>query len=329
MDDITASVLPYSEIVGQCHIKLALELAYIAPRIGGVLISGQRGTAKSTTVRAFTIMMHQKLPVTIPINATEDRVVGGWQIVKALNGKPEPQPGLIQEADNNLLYIDEVNLLDDHIVNILLDVTSTGKLIVQREGRNDQYNIHLTLVGTMNPEEGGLRPQLLDRFGLMVEVSALTDLTERQRILETILQFDQALLQKKQTEYGNEQGQIPPYLADAWRETAEIKERIEQAKARFPHVQLPTHILQACVQLGAQDGIEGHRADYLLALAAQADAARNAQDIVTGDNLKHVAELVLRHRLSPDSQTQETRQWNDKLWEKIVEIIANAEQNAI
>jgi len=319
MDDILENVLPYSEIVGQNKIKLALELAYIAPRIGGVLISGQRGTAKSTTVRAFAIMMHQALPVTIPINATEDRVIGGWQIARALEGKPVRQAGLIQEANHKLLYIDEVNLLDDHIVNILLDVTSTGKLIVQREGRDDQYDINLTLVGTMNPEEGGLRPQLLDRFGLMVDVSSLTDLADRQQILETILRFDQALLQKKQA-------QIPRYLKNARQKTQQIKEQIEQAQKRFPEVELPTHILQACVRLGAQFGIEGHRADYLLALAAQADAARNAQKVTTRENLLEVAELVLRHRLSQGSQQQEALPWNNETEQRIVKIIDNVEQ---
>jgi magnesium chelatase subunit I len=115
-----ANILPYTLIVGQKQLKLALELAYIAPRIGGVLLSGQRGTGKSTAVRAFTKMMSSKLPVTLPINATEDRVVGGWRIDKLMEGKPEPQPGLLKDADGSLLYIDEVNLLDDHIVNIIL-----------------------------------------------------------------------------------------------------------------------------------------------------------------------------------------------------------------
>jgi magnesium chelatase subunit I len=166
-------ILPYALLVGQAQLKLALELAYIAPRLGGVLISGQRGTGKSTAVRAFSQMMYLdengqgRLPVTLPINATEDRVVGGWNLHKLVKGELEPQIGLLEEADGGLLYVDEVNLLDDHIVNIILDVTSTGVLVVQREGKSEQKPVSLTLVGTMNPEEGGLRPQLLDRFGLM------------------------------------------------------------------------------------------------------------------------------------------------------------------
>ena len=164
-NDSDILILPYTSIIGQEQLKLALELAYIAPNIGGVLISGERGTGKSTTVRAFAKMLYDSLPVTIPINATEDRVIGGWNIDALMQSKPEWQKGLLEEANGTLLYIDEVNLLDDHIVNIILDVTSTGVLVVQREGKSDQKQIQLTLVGTMNPEEGGLRPQLLDRFG--------------------------------------------------------------------------------------------------------------------------------------------------------------------
>ncbi len=160
-------ILPYTLIVGQEKIKLALELAYIAPRIGGVLLSGQRGTAKSTAVRAFSMMIYDRLPVTLPINATEDRVVGGWEINQLMKGEPKWQEGLIQEAaKDKLLYIDEVNLLDDHIVNIILDVSSTGVLVVQRDGQRREEAVSFNLVGTMNPEEGGLRPQLLDRFWL-------------------------------------------------------------------------------------------------------------------------------------------------------------------
>jgi magnesium chelatase subunit I len=158
-------ILPYSRIVGQDEIKLALEIAYVAPqRLGGILISGQRGTGKSTAVRAFSRMVDNRLPVTLPINATEDRVVGGWKIDALMQSKSEWQIGLLEEARDRLLYVDEVNLLDDHIVNIILDVTSTGVLVVQREGQNKEpVKVPFTLVGTMNPEEGGLRPQLLDR----------------------------------------------------------------------------------------------------------------------------------------------------------------------
>jgi magnesium chelatase subunit I len=187
-------ILPYSQIVGQAQIKLALEIAYIAPpRLGGVL-SGQCGTGKSTAVRAFaqTIDDRGRLPVTLPINATEDRVVGGWQIDELMKSEAKWQDGLLQAANGRLLYVDEVNLFDDHIVNIILDVTSTGVLVVQRDGNDRQpESVAFTLVGTMNPEEDGLRPQLLDRFGLMVSVSAESERAKRVQILQNVLKFNE------------------------------------------------------------------------------------------------------------------------------------------
>src|SRR5919199_2154337 len=202
-------ILPYTLVVGQEQLKLALELAYIDPAIGGVLISGHRGTGKSTAVRAFAQMIYGKLPVTLPINATEDRVIGGWDLKELMLGKTVEQKGLLEEANSSLLYIDEVNLLDDHIVNIILDVTANGVLVIQREGRHDPPKpISFTLVGTMNPEEGGLRPQLLDRFGLMVSVTAETNEAERTMILQTVLEFDEARFRLKQ-------GQPSPLIDDA------------------------------------------------------------------------------------------------------------------
>src|SRR5205823_4076762 len=140
----------------------------------------------------------------------EDRVVGGWKIDELLRQNPEKQPGLLEEAHEKLLYIDEVNLLDDHIVNIILDVASTGILVIQREGRgdaDDEKQISFILVGTMNPEEGGLRPQFLDRFGLMVNVMAETDEIRRNKILDTVLKYDEAT-------FFLHQGRSSPFLAD-------------------------------------------------------------------------------------------------------------------
>ena len=173
LDKKWVTLLPYSLIVGHETLKRALECTYIAPRIGGVLIRGDRGTGKSTGVRAFARMINGELPVTLPINATDDRVVGGWKIDELmLNRRPVPQPGLLEQAgEMGMLYIDEVNLLDDHIVNLILDVASTGHLSVQYESQDAQKRLSFALVGTMNPEEGLLRPQLLDRFGLIVDVA--------------------------------------------------------------------------------------------------------------------------------------------------------------
>lgn len=185
-------ILPYSFLVGQEDLKLALELAYVAPRIDGVLISGERGTAKSTAVRAFAQMVYGKMPVTLPLNATDDRVLGGWRVDKMMEGTPEEQMGLLEKASGGMLYVDEVNLLDDHIVNIILDAASTGVLTVQREAIDKERRVEFALIGTMNPEEGGLRPQLLDRFGLHVIVSAEQDPQKRAEILRVVLKMDEA-----------------------------------------------------------------------------------------------------------------------------------------
>ncbi len=321
MKDILRSILPYPYIVGQEKLKLALELAYIAPRIGGVLISGQRGTAKSTTVRAFASMMYRRLPVTIPINATEDRVIGGWQVQKLIERKTEKLPGLIEEANNNLLYVDEVNLLDDHIVNIILDVTSTGKLIIQREGLNEEKDVRVTLVGTMNPEEGGLRPQLLDRFGLMVDVRTMPERATRHRILETVLRFEQELQQEQQV-----QGKVSDFIEAGYVQGRRIRDDLEAARIRYAQIEQLPSVTDACVLIAEDFHVEGHRADYLLALAVTAYAARYNKTSTTLQGLRSVADLVLRHRLTKDSQLSTTEtEWGDAHEKRLDEILGHVQ----
>jgi magnesium chelatase subunit I len=313
--ELLRTILPYSLIVGQEKLKLALELAYIAPRIGGVLICGKRGTAKSTTARAFASMMFDALPVTIPINATEDRVVGGWDVKKLLENLIVEQPGLLEEAHQKLLYIDEVNLLDDHIVNIILDVISTGKLVIQREGRNEQREVSTTLVGTMNPEEGGLRPQLQDRFGLMVAVEDETGYENRLKILETVLAFDRALQEERE-------GRVSSFLTQGREQTREYRGVIEQARARLYGVELMAETAEKCVKLAQFFQVEGHRGDYLLALAACAYAARVNDDKATLEHLRVVAEPVLRHRL-PNAHQLSNALWGEEEEQKVTEIVGH------
>lgn len=308
------NILPYSLIVGQEQLKLALELAYIAPRIGGVLISGQRGTGKSTAVRAFAKMMTGKLPVTLPINATEDRVVGGWKIDQLMDGKAVAQPGLLEKANGSLLYIDEVNLLDDHIVNIILDVTSTGVLIVQREGRNANKSVSFNLVGTMNPEEGGLRPQLLDRFGLMVSVKAEEEKNQRAKILRTVLDFDQALFLQKA-------GNSSKYIDDAIAKDQEKKQLLEEAKQRFYQVEVSEEMALKCVNLAVHFQAEGNRGDYIIALAARALAALQDAEIVTDEHIKNVAQLALQHRRSVANQNNQMS-WSEEDNQDLREILS-------
>lgn len=285
----SAPILPYSQIVGQEQLKLALELAFISPRVGGVLIAGQRGTAKSTAVRAFAQMMYDHLPVTLPINATEDRVIGGWQIDELMRGEAKPQPGLLEDANGSVLYIDEVNLLDDHIVNLILDVSSTGVLVVQREGQSEQKPVSFSLIGTMNPEEGSLRPQLLDRFGLLVSVSAEKDPTRRSRILRTVMDFDEAVFQLKA-------GQSAPFIEQGLKQDRNYQSRLTEARKRMQSVKVTEKIASQCVTLAAKFNVEGHRGDYVLAMAARALAALTDKKQVSPQHLRRVAPLALHHR---------------------------------
>lgn len=317
-------ILPYSYLVGQDQLRLALEVTYIAPAIGGVLVSGHRGTGKSTAVRAFSKMMYNELPVTLPINATEDRVVGGWHIDRLFDVERmrradglewAHQDGLLKQANGKLLFVDEVNLLDDHIVNIILDVTATGVLVIQREERSEQESVSFSLVGTMNPEEGGLRPQLLDRFGLVVSVQGETDETQRVQILQTVMAFDQAkrlLEDDKRSDYF-ERG------ADLDRKH---KEELREARTRLENVALSPAMAAACVRVATAFKVEGHRADYVIALAARALAALENAEAVKKEYLLRVAPLALMHR-RPEVRQRGREMWSPGDDQRLAELLSD------
>ncbi len=305
-------VLPYSYVVGQDRLRRALELAYVAPGVGGVLVSGERGTAKSTTVRAFAWMAHGGLPVTLPINATDDRVLGGWDIEELLRGRTERRPGLLEQAGKDgLLYIDEVNLLDDHLVNIILDVAATGLLTVQREHIDQPgERVSFTLVGTMNPEEGGLRPQLLDRFGLLVPIGAETSVARRKEILLTVLRFD-------------EESSVPdsPWLREGAARDAAHRERLERARDHLHEVELPEDVAELCARVAAGFSVAGHRGEIVMALAARAGAALDGRPAAEARDVRDVAPLAIVHR-RPEAAYGEGIQWTPKDGERLDQILA-------
>lgn len=285
------SLLPFSFIVGQEELGSLLEVAYVmGTKVGGVLVSGERGTAKSTIVRSFAAMINQKLPVTLPINATDDRIVGGWDIDALLEGNPTPKPGLLQQAHKGMLYIDEVNLLDDHIINLILDVVSTGVLNNQHEGMDDsKVDISFMLVGTMNPDEGALRPQLLDRFGLFVPVLAKGDPGLRREILDTVLRFDLER-DKERSEQRSE------WLDEGRRLDRQRAAKVKAARDAAPLVEVTSETKELCARVAAAFDVVGHRAEIVMAQAAGAVAALDGREATLPADVRGIARNALMHR---------------------------------
>lgn len=274
---------PFSAIVGQEQMKTALVLNVINPKLGGVLIRGEKGTAKSTTVRALAEVLPKKRVVDLPVSATEDRVVGTLDIEHALkHGEKKFEPGILAEADGNILYVDEVNLLEDHVVDILLDSAAMGVNTVEREGISYNHPARFTLVGTMNPEEGDLRPQLLDRFGLVVDVAGEEDVDQRVEVIRRRLMFEQepdrfiALYQDRQHA---------------------LASRIEEAQRRLSRVRCGDEILEAAARLSIRLGVDGHRADLAMIKTAMTCTAWEGREETELKDLSRAAIYVLPHRL--------------------------------
>jgi len=313
-------IYPFTAIVDQEEMKLALILNVIDPSIGGVLIMGEKGTAKSTTVRALADLLPEievvkgcrfncspegpfcsdclekikngnnletekkKMRVVeLPLGVTEDRVVGTLDIEHAIKkGEKRFEPGILAEANRNFLYIDEVNLLEDHIVDLLLDSAAMGINTVEREGISFTHPARFILVGTMNPEEGELRPQLLDRFGLCVQVNSLRDKTLRMEVLKRKAEFDDD----------------PEGFLKKWKpEQKKLLEKILKAKENLRKVEIGDEALALVVEITSQLNLDGHRADIVMLKSARAYAAFNGREKITNEEIKKVAPLALRHRL--------------------------------
>ncbi|WP_102126848.1 VWA domain-containing protein [Deinococcus planocerae] len=281
---------PLSAVAHQPDLVLALSLLAVSPDIGGVLIRGDRGAAKSTAARGLAALLPPAPDgtpapfVNLPLGATEDRVVGTLDLDAALRGEVRLRPGLIAAAHGGVLYIDEVNLLADHLVDVLLDVAAMGVNRVQRDGLSAEHPARLALVGSMNPEEGGLRPQFLDRFGLCVDVQAPTAPGERAEIVRRRMRFEAD----------------PLAFAGEWEQAEEaLAARLATARARLPRVTVPDGLLDTIAALSARAGVRSLRADLVLHRAARALAALEGREEVREGDLHRIAPLVLTHRRDP------------------------------
>ena len=281
---------PFTAIVGQDEMKLALLLNAINPSIGGVLIEGEKGTAKSTAVRALPSLLPSMetgadamTVVELPINATEDRVVGSIDLEKALQeGVKAFEPGILHAAHQNILYVDEVNLLDDHIVDILLDVAAMGVNTVEREGVSHSHPSRFILVGTMNPEEGDLRPQLLDRFGLSVMVYGEQDPAQRMDVIKRRLAF----------------GDNPAEFVETYKESERaLHDRLLEARKLLPTIIPSDDILLKIASISIGVGVDGHRSDITMMHTARAHAAFHGRSQIIDDDIKVAARLTLKHRM--------------------------------
>ncbi len=249
---------PFSAIVGQDQLRLALLLCAVRPQIGGALIRGEKGTAKSTAVRGLAALLGAGL-VEMPLGATEDRVIGSLDLQRVLrDGEHAFSPGLLSRAHGGVLYVDEVNLLHDHLVDVLLDAAAMGRVHVERDGISHSHEARFVLIGTMNPEEGELRPQLLDRFGLTVDVHASRDVDVRVQVI------------RQRMAYEADPDAFAERYADA---DAELARRIAAARALVDDVVLPDDELRRIAALCAAFGVDGMRADLVVARTAAAHAA--------------------------------------------------------
>jgi len=338
------AIYPFTAIVGQERMRRALILNAVDTRIGGVLIRGERGTAKSTAARALAALLPsvkvvddcrfgcdpdkpatwctecrerhaagQKLPshtrktsfVNLPVSATEDRVVGTLDIEQAIQkGERRFEPGVLASANRGLLYIDEVNLLDDHVVDVLLDSAAMGVNTVEREGISFAHPARFILVGTMNPEEGELRPQLLDRFALSTDIVGIRDARERVSIMERNIAFERD----------------PEAFRQEWMSKEEqLSHQIERARELVDRVAHTSRDLLSIAALTASLNVDGHRADLVILKAARAQAAFEGRTKINDHDIALAAELALPHRIkrTPFQQAEMT---TEQLQERIEQL---------
>ena len=349
LKNFTTPVFPFTAIVGQEEMKLALQLNVIDPKIGGVMIMGDRGTGKSTTIRAIADLLPEievvkddpfnshptnlelmsndvksliqsnqneietewiKIPmVDLPLGATEDRVCGTIDIEKALTeGVKAFEPGLLAKANRGILYVDEVNLLDDHLVDILLDSAASGWNTVEREGISIRHPARFVLVGSGNPEEGELRPQLLDRFGMHAEIRTVKDPILRVKVVEERTSFDQSPM---------------IWIENYESQQQELRDRIVAAQQLLPSVEMDYDLRIKISEVCSQLDVDGLRGDIVTNRAARAHAAYNNRDKVTVEDISKIITLCLRHRLRKDPlESIDSGDKVNKVFKEVFEIDA-------
>ncbi len=281
---------PFSALVGHDRLRLALLLCAVRPEIGGVLIRGEKGTANSTAARALAAVLTESDPgaklVELPIGATEDRVVGSLDLQKVLrDGEHAFSPGLLSRAHGGVLYVDEVNLLPDHLVDVLLDAAAMGRVHIERDGVSHSHESRFVLIGTMHPEEGELRPQLLDRFGLAVDVHASREVAVRSAVIRRRLDYE-----------ADPAGFAARYTAH----DSDLAQKIVAARERVNDVDLSDRELNRIAALCAAFDVDGMRADLVVARTAVAHAAWRGADSVSEEDIRVAAELALPHRRRRD-----------------------------
>lgn len=294
------TIFPFSAVVGQEDVKKALIWNLINPKIGGVLLCGDKGTAKSTLVRGLKNISLGKALIEIPLNITEDCLFGGLDIEKTvLTGEKIFQPGILAKANKNILYVDEINLLSDYITKGLLEVSTSHVNRIEREGISCCHESSFILIGSMNPEEGPLRPQILERFGLYVEVKTEQDMRVRSEVVRRYLAFERA-----------DNKMIEKYFLQDY----QLVEKIKKAQLALERVEVTDNAMQMAVVIAKEAHCEGHRAEWILIETAKAIAASDERRAINISDIKTAAKFVLPHRsreISEEQHNTNQRESND------------------